>query len=171
MIDTTVPVISIASPQARDYLHSERVSVAFSATDAPSGVAGTPSATVDGVTVVGDTINLLTLTLGAHTLTVASQDEAGNPSTQSVTFRVVATTDSLLASLDAFATQMNASAYNTLQAKLTGARDALRRGSIVTARNKLEEVIDYCQRQSGQAISAVAAGALIADAQYVLGTL
>jgi len=171
MIDTTAPVVSIASPQTRDYVHSDRVSLSFSATDAPSGVAGAPSATLDGVTVTGDTINLLTLALGAHTLTVAAQDIAGNPSTQSVSFRVVATIDSLLASLDAFATQMNGSAYNTLRAKLTGARDALRRGSIVTARNKLEEVIDYCQRQSGQTISVVAAASLIADAQYVLGRL
>jgi hypothetical protein len=171
VIDSIAPAISIASPQARDYSHSERVSISFTATDAVSGVSGTPSAALDGAPVAGDTINLLTLALGSHTLTVAAQDVAGNPSTQSVTFRIVATTDSLLASLDAFATQMNLSVYNTLRAKLTGARDALGRGSIVTARNKLEEVIDYCQRQSGQTISVVAAASLIADAQYVVGTL
>ena len=171
MIDTTAPVILIASPQARDYEHSERVSVSFSATDAPSGVAGTPSAALDGVTVTGDTINLLTQTLGTHTLTVAANDASGNSSTQSVSFRIVATIDSLLVSLDAYAGQMSTSAYNNLRGKLTDARDALRRENIVAVRKKLGDVIDYCQRQSGQTISVIAAGSLIADAQYVLGTL
>ena len=171
MIDSIAPAISIASPQTRDYVHSDRVAVSFLVTDALSGVAGTPSAALDGVTMSGDTINLLTLSLGPHALTVAAQDVAGNPSTQSVSFRVVATFDSLLASLDAFAAQMNGPAYNNLRAKLTDAREAFRRGNITTARNKLGEVIDYCQRQSGQTISVVAASSLIADAQYVLGTL
>ena len=63
------------------------------------------------------------------------------------------------------------SAYNNLRGKLTDARDALRRGNIAVARNKLGDVIDYCQRQSGKTLSVAAASALITDAQFVLGTL
>lgn len=169
-IDTSAPAVTITSPESRDYLHSDTVLAAFSAADSISGISGAPTAVLDGVAVSGNTISLLALPLGAHTLTASAVDVAGSSSQASVTFRIVASVDSLIASVNALAGQMEGSAFNNLMAKLQDASAALQRGSVNTARNKLEEVVSYCTRESGRAISSGAASSLIADAHYVLGT-
>ena len=95
--DTTAPVITINAPTATTYLHPNFLTLDFSAVDgadgttpsfaAPSGVK-TLVATLDGVTVVnGQVIDLYTLALGDHTLTVTATDFYGNTATKSVTFK------------------------------------------------------------------------------------
>jgi hypothetical protein len=170
-VDTLAPAINITAPKARDYLHSDTLTAAFSVTDSGSGVSGAAIATLDGSVWTGNSVALLTLPLGPHTLAVSAVDVAGNPSQASVTFHVVATVDSMMASVNAFAAQMENSAYNNLTAKLTDASEALRRDNVKAARNKLEEVLNYCTRESGRAMTAGAASSLSADAAYVLGTL
>ena len=170
-IDTAGPAVGVTSPATRDYLHTDDVPVAFSAIDDISGVDGSATVTLDGTAVAGNTLALLSLPLGTHSLRVTAIDAAGNESAASVTFRIVATVDSLIGSVNAFAGEMQESAYNSLMAKLTEAKAALERGNVNTARNKLEEVVNYCTRESGRAISTRAATSLITDARYVLGTL
>ena len=94
--DSTGPAITITSPAAKTYLHSSIITVAFSATDTPAGVASV-TAKLDGAAIKnGARIDLLKLKLGSHTLAVTAVDKAGNVATSSVTFKVTATTSSLI---------------------------------------------------------------------------
>jgi len=87
-IDKTPPIITITSPQAKDYLHSESVTLNFSATDALSGI-DLVTALLDSTPVTnGQVIDLRTLTLGQHTLTVTAVDKAGNSASTAVTFNI-----------------------------------------------------------------------------------
>jgi hypothetical protein len=176
VVDTVSPTLAIASPQARAYLHSDVLTASFSATDAGSGLAaGMPSARLDGVAVAnGQIITLLTLALGTHSFVLTATDVAGNSRSQNVTFTVAATIDSLIASVNVFAGQNNIDDSNTVKsllAKLNDAKQAAQRGNKTTAINKLQEFIDLVRAQSGHHITADAAQILIADAQYVIGTL
>jgi 2',3'-cyclic-nucleotide 2'-phosphodiesterase (5'-nucleotidase family) len=64
----------------------------------------------------------------------------------------------------------NRGVLNSLLKKLEGALKAYNRGQTKTAQNKLEAFIDQVADQSGEHISAEAAGALIADAQWTITT-
>jgi hypothetical protein len=89
-----------------------------------------------------------------------------------VSFRVVATIDSLITSVSIYALQgkIGDSNKKTLLSKLNDANAALSRGNISAASGKLRDFIDYCDAQSGRGISADAGAVLGADAEYVLGT-
>jgi hypothetical protein len=169
MIDMSEPVVTIASPEPRDYQHSESVTLSFSAADSISGIESV-SATVDGTAVENaQSISLLPLSLGSHTLEVSASDVAGNPTRQSVSFRIVATIDSLIASVNLYAQQgtIDTTTQRSLLAKLNAAKTALARGNTASASSKLRDVIYECQAQSGGGIRADVASALIADAEYV----
>ena len=115
---------------------------------------------------------LLTQTLGAHTIDVVASDAAGNPAHGSVSFRVVATIDSLIASVNIYALQgkIEAVKQRGLLATLNDAKAALDRGNTAAASAKLRDFLDECNAQSGRGISVDAAAVLAADAGYVLGT-
>jgi Beta-propeller repeat len=170
--DVTPPTVSISSPQSRDYLHSERLTLSFLAVDEGSGLAaGSPSATLDGVPVTsGQTIDLLTLALGSHAFSVSASDVEGNQSQQSVTFRVVATFQSLIDAVNVFSAQgkISPAVANSLVSKLTEAKKARDRGNETVFRNKLDDFINQVRASSGGSIAADAAQVLIADAEYVL---
>ena len=55
--------------------------------------------------------------------------------------------------------------------KLQDANQALSRGNVTAARNKLTELKSQVAAKSGQGIAPPAAELLIADADYVVGTL
>ena len=80
-IDTTNPTISIARPAATTYNLNQVVTASYSCTDVGSGVA-----TCSGTKANGQNID--TSSIGAKTFTVNSTDNAGNPSTKSVTYFV-----------------------------------------------------------------------------------
>ena len=89
--DVDAPEITINEPQAMQYVLPASVTVVFSAEDV--GVAGLREvwAELDGVPVEnGEEIDLATLSLGEHTLTVYAEDRANNEASASVTFTVVA---------------------------------------------------------------------------------
>lgn len=175
VVDTVAPTLAIASPQTGDYVHSDVVAATFSATDAGSGLAaGMPTAALDGAAVAnGQSISLLTLALGAHSFVLSATDVVGNSRSQTFTFTVIATFDSLIASVSVFAAQqkVDVSTVKSLLAKLNDAKEAAQRGSTKAATNRLEEFIDLVRAQSGRHITADAAQILVADAQYVIGTL
>jgi len=176
VVDTTAPALAITSPQARAYLHSDVVTMSVSASDAGSGLAtGMPTARLDGVVVAnGQGISMLTLALGTHNFVLTAADVAGNSRSLTVTFTVVATIDSLISSVNVLARQKKIDDSNTVKsllAKLNDAKQAAQRGNKTAAINKLQEFIDLVRAQSGQHITVDAAQILVADAQYVIGTL
>jgi hypothetical protein len=170
-IDSSAPVVTMTSPEARDYQHSESVVVSFSAADGMSGLQSVSAALDGGAVQNSQSILLLTQTLGSHTMEVVAVDVAGNTARQSVSFRVVATIDSLIASVNIYALQgkIDASNQRSLLSKLNDAKAALDRGNTSAASAKLRDVIGQCNAQSGRGISADAAAVLAADAEYVLG--
>jgi hypothetical protein len=95
-IDTAAPIVAIVSPQAKEYLFSDTLTVTTTVTDATSG-AGAPAAlSLDGVALSGNTIDLSQLALGPHTLTASAADVAGNAAQASVVFRVVSVIDTII---------------------------------------------------------------------------
>ena len=87
--DDTPPTISITSPTDVEYTADLDLTVSFSAADALSGVYDV-WADLDGTPIVdGATVDLATLSTGAHTLTVEAEDMAGNMTSSSVTFTVI----------------------------------------------------------------------------------
>jgi hypothetical protein len=173
MIVSVAPAITLSSPGSVEYLHTASVQVSVAAEDSLSGIANA-EATLDGVPVSsGQTIQLLTLPLGVHILSVSASDRAGNTSSTGVGFTVVATIESLTAAVDSFlaAGEIDASAGRSLLSKLEAAKEALSRGNLTGARSKITDFKNQVSAQSGRSISPAAAQRLVADADYVIGTL
>ena len=171
-IDSSAPAVTIASPEPRDYQHSDSVMVSFSAADSISGVQSVSAALDGGAVQNSRSFLLLTQTLGAHTIDVVASDAAGNPAHQSVSFRIVATIDSLIASVNIYAMQgkIDPSKQKGLLETLNDAKAALNRGNASAAAAKLRDFRDQCNAQSGRGISIDAAAVLTADTDYVLRT-
>jgi photosystem II stability/assembly factor-like uncharacterized protein len=173
MIDWIAPVITVSTPAATEYLHTASLQASFGATDALSGLAAAV-ASLDGVAVANaQTIQLLTLSVGAHTFSVSASDRAGNTATTNVAFTVIATFDTLTGAVNTFIAgrQIDGPVGRSLLSKLDDARQALARGNLTAARSKLTDFKNQVSAQSGQAIAPSAAQLLVADANYVLGTL
>lgn len=179
--DTVAPVITINAPTAQSYLHANLLPLNFSAADGPDGTApsfAAPSgvksiqATLDSTPVMtGQTVDLFTLSLGNHTLTVVAADFYGNTTAQSVTFSVTATIESVAGSVNRFYQQGkldNAAMRNSLVSKLESAQASLNKGQIKTAINQLQAFISEVQAQSSKHITADAAALLITDAEWVI---
>jgi hypothetical protein len=147
--------------------------VSASATDATSGVAGALTSTLDGIAIGASAIRLSDLTLGNHRFVSMAGDAAGNPSQTSVTFRVVATIDSLIEAVRLYGATgaIDSGTYRGLMAKLTDAKDAYARGNREAARRKLGDFINQCTAAKGNGISPAAADWLIADARWVQNNL
>jgi hypothetical protein len=174
-IDRAAPVIGVNSPAATDYLHSDTLQLAFAATDSMSGVAsGSPTAMLDGVAVSnGQTIQLLTLSLGTHTLAVSATDQAGNGATVNVQFGVKATIASLIAAVNTFtgSGQIDAQLAGSLLTKLSEAKKALDRGNLSAARAKLRDFRDQVSARTGHGIAVDAAQVLLGDVDYLLAAM
>jgi hypothetical protein len=167
--DTVAPVITINAPQATTYLHPSVLTLDFSVVDTS---LKSVKATLDGKTVInGQVIDLYTLLLGDHTLKVVADDFYGNTSTQSVTFKVTATIQSLIAGVNRFYSEGkidNAGVRNSLVQKLNYAQAALDRGNYVAAVNQLGAFINELLAQSGKHVTAKAATLLTIDAIWVI---
>jgi 5'-nucleotidase/UDP-sugar diphosphatase len=174
--DTTAPTITIVAPTATSYLHPNSLTLDFVAYDEIGG-SGLKKiwADLDGVPVTnGQKIDLYTLALGDHTLTVYAMDKAYNQSSKSVTFKVIATTESLLSGVNRFYSEGkidNRGIANSLTQKLENVQKSMDKGKIDTAINQLNAFINEVQAQSGKHITAKAAELLIADAQWVIAHL
>ena len=79
--DLTAPIISITAPTATTYLLNQPVTAAYTCTDDGSGVASCV-----GTVPSGSPID--TASVGTKTFTVTATDNAGNSSTQTVTYTV-----------------------------------------------------------------------------------
>jgi predicted outer membrane repeat protein len=171
-IDKTTPAITINAPAATFYLHPNFLTLDFSAVDV--GPAGLKEvwADLDGMPVAsGQVIDLYTLSLGDHTLTVYAMDKAYNQTSKSVVFSVTATIKSTIAGVNRFYAEgkiNNAGIRSSLLAKLNTAQTSLNRGNIKAAKNALQAFINAVQVHGGKLITADAATLLITDAQWVI---
>jgi 2',3'-cyclic-nucleotide 2'-phosphodiesterase (5'-nucleotidase family) len=171
--DVDAPVITINAPQATSYLHPDLLTLDFTAVDV--GPAGLKKvwADLDGVSVTnGQVIDLYTLALGSHTLTVYAVDKAGNAATPvTVTFNVTATIQSLKSGVTRLYNEGKidaADVYQGLMDKLVAAEKSKK---VDTTINILNAFINQVQAQSGKHITEDAANLLIADAYWVIDDL
>jgi hypothetical protein len=97
VLDTTPPVVTYTQPAANQYDTDDLASIAFTVTDAGSGVkAGSVSVTFDGVpTTNGAALDMFFLDAGIHTVAVTATDNVGNTGTTPKSFRLRATSQSL----------------------------------------------------------------------------
>ena len=170
--DTDAPTININLPTATIYQHSDTMVLDFGAVDV--GLAGLKKtwADLDGVEVVnGQLLDLYTLTLGEHTLTVHAVDKAGNESVQTVTFTITATIDSMKSGLTRLYQEgkiTNKGVYFSLMQKL---HLATKVNNPEMTSILLRSFIFEVRAQSGRHLTKDAASVLIADAQYVIAHL
>ncbi len=170
--DVDPPVITITSPEAKTYLHTDRVPISFSAEDVGLAGMGTIKADVDGIPVVnGQELDLLTLPLGSHTLTVTATDRVSNSSSATVTFNVTATLRSLMIATHRFfkGGQIDHPiVYIDLMHKLYFTNFLLQQGHVRSANDWLRSYIHTVNLMSGKHIDPEAAAILAADAQWIL---
>ncbi len=168
--DTQAPEIIINSPTASDYEHHEMLGIDFDVTDDLSGVYSV-EAKLDGHPVSdGDVIDLLTLALGEHSFIIRAEDTAGNVAEASVAFNVVATLDSLKATVERLLESgeiERMGVANSLLRKLEEAQANVEAGAIIDAKNILSALMHQLAAQRGTHISEAAADLLATDAMWV----
>jgi 2',3'-cyclic-nucleotide 2'-phosphodiesterase (5'-nucleotidase family) len=170
--DLSAPAITIVAPTATSYLHPDSLPLDFIAEDV--GLAGLKDvwADLDGEPVInGQVIDLLSLSLGSHTLTVNAVDKAGNASSQSVEFSLTATIGSLMTTLDRFhqdGSIKNKGVYTSLMHILQAAAQS-RKPEITSA--ALNYFVKLVKIHSGRHIKVGAANILITDGQWVITRL
>jgi hypothetical protein len=172
------PNITITQPTATTYVHSDKITLNYSATDTGCGV-GSVTATMDGAPTLrdgqtldnGQTIHLTELTLGDHTFTVSAGDNVGGTNSVSVTFSIIVTAESIKDDVNEFLAAgliKNGGEANSLLAKLDAAAAARSRGQCNVAANHYQSFINELQAQSGNGVDANAAAIMIGDAQYLI---
>ena len=169
--DSEGPVITITTPEAKPYGHSEKLTLDFSAVDEGSGVKSL-EAKLDGEVVTdGQVIDLYTLALGDHTFEVKAVDNLDHDSSASVTFSITANKDSLIASLRRFYSEGaidSKGVLNSLIMTIQQQQTNDKKGTPKSFANQLRALINELQAQSGIHITTEAADLLIADAQWAI---
>jgi hypothetical protein len=182
ILDTTPPVATITQPTATQYLHSDMFTISYSVSDgAGSGVqSATPkmdgkTTLLDGTTVVTVTNNLIIkllteLALGTHTFSVDSVDNVNNAGTNSVTFSIIVTAESIKADVRQFvaAGKITVDTGNSLLGLLDAAAQARAAGNCATASKIYQAFITQVTALSGKKIDPTAAQIMILDAQYLI---
>ena len=150
------PNITITQPTATQYVHSDTITLNYSATDTGCGV-GSVTATMDGAPTLrdghsldnGQPIKLTELTLGAHTFTVTAGDNIGGTNSVLVTFSIIVTADSIKNDVNDFLAAgliKNGGEANSLLA--VGAVAARSRGQCNVAANHYQSFINELQAQA-----------------------
>lgn len=170
--DLTPPIVTIESPEARPYLHSETVAISFTASDPESGV-DIVTAILDGSKELanGDTLELFPLELGKHTLVVTAWNGAGDSASASVTFEVEATIDTLIEATDvAYKKGLIDSKriWRSLRAKAVLAKRLIDYHYYSLAKICLFSYIKEVKFHKGTHIKPQAADYLMAEAGYVI---
>ncbi|MDQ0889600.1 hypothetical protein QFZ81_004688 [Paenibacillus sp. V4I9] len=158
-LDTHSPNITISSPaNGNSYSDSGDLTLQYNVTDELSGVDNSKTIfTLDGQTVQATTIPLYSLALGTHTITLTSDDLAGNTQSVMLTFENVTNVDSLKALVTRFSGNNwidNGGITNSLLKKLE--------------KGNLNSFINEVEAQNGIHISNEAAAYLLRDANFLL---
>lgn len=98
--DLDPPVITITQPLAKDYLRSEQLPLAISASDAKSGILGLESRLDDVVIPNVGQVDLFFKALRSHSITASSTDMVGNATTSVRAFRVTANATSTVSDIE-----------------------------------------------------------------------
>ena len=98
--DIIPPEIKIISPEAKDYLRSDTLPINLSIVDKDSGVFSQEIKFDDTIVKSGDNIDLFFQKLGGHSLKASASDFVGNATSTAVSFRIVATTDSVISDIE-----------------------------------------------------------------------
>ena len=173
-LDTTPPAITISSPAAGAVFDTDDVSsIQYSVDDGPlgSGVAS-HSVTFDGAPATnGQALDMFFLDPGAHTIVVTAADNLGNAGSQTRTFEVHATSESLGNNLDrAWRLGLidKQGIYNSLKAKVEAALRAHERGQHHVEHNVLGAFVNELEAQRGKAVDVETANRFIAYAQDLI---
>ncbi|WP_196790976.1 Xaa-Pro dipeptidyl-peptidase [Motilibacter aurantiacus] len=169
--DATSPTVTPTGVRnGGTYGDSTTQALAWTVGDATSGAASS-TATLDGTAVTnGATIDLSTLTLGAHALVVTAKDVAGNTTVATITFTVGTSTTDLQALADRYlaATAISQGTATNLRNRLEGAVEALAEGDTVKAARYLTQYVEHAQRRVDDP---AARALLIRDARALLAQL
>jgi hypothetical protein len=140
-VDSGEPEVAISGIRPRTYPSHQQASVAWTATDATSGVRGV-RATLDGEAVEAGEWSMWMLSTGRHVLTVTATDVAGNTSSQTVVFTVQATGKSVTKVVKALAAddEVGPTLANKLLQADKDARQAERSGDRKAARKELKQL-------------------------------
>ena len=140
-VDTGEPEVAISGIRARTYPSHKATDVAWTATDATSGVRSV-RAVLDGETVEAGAWQMWTLSTGRHVLTVTATDGAGNTSSRTVVFTVRATGKSLKKVVKTVASdgEIGPRLANKLLQADKDARKAERSGNRKAAKKELKEL-------------------------------
>ena len=173
ILDTTPPTITITSPtpEGKVFDTNSTSTISYTATDAGSGVK-TTSVTLDGTASTnGATIDTFFLNPGTHSLVVTASDNLDNTGTSTRTFKVQATSASLLSSWSRARTLglvPDTKTYNGGRDKLLAALESHNRGQHATEWNQLAAFISLLQAQRGQGVQAATADRFIAWARDLI---
>jgi len=181
-LDNTPPVAAIVQPTATQYLHSDSFTISYSVSDGTGSGVKSATPNIDGLTTLYDgttpvivangvKVNLLTeLSLGTHTFNVVSLDNVNNAGTNSVTFSIVVTAQSIIADVNYFFSigAIRQDEATSLLRKLNSAAKARAKGDCANAATIYTSFISEVQAQSGKKVTAQAATIMIADAQYLI---
>ena len=118
VLDTTDPVITVASPSTNDVLIDGNAVADFSATDEGGSGLASVTATYDGEPVAdGDTLD--TSAIGTKTLVVTAVDNAGNETVTEVSFRVIWPLGNFTGPIDPMPTVNSVKAGQTVPARFS----------------------------------------------------
>jgi hypothetical protein len=174
-IDTRRPEVTASTDQSV-YTRVEQFVVHFSATDPlPGSGLASVLATLDGAPVEDEqSVDLLWLPLGTHTLSVTAKDIAGWTTTQTADFEMIATLQSLEQLIHELARRGEISSPSVVMSLLAHVRTAtaaMARGDRNVALGALSSLLKEVSAQSGKHITPRAAELLKADTQYVMAHL
>lgn len=175
MVDKTPPVVTVFADQ-QEYTRVQPYIVHYSGYDPEpgSGLAALTAVFNNQPVTDGQTIDLFWLHLGQYTLTATAQDNAGWTTTSKVSWRLVATIESMKAALSRFCSEgyiTNGGICNSLQQKLDAAKAARDRGQYKTAVNILGAFNAEVSAQENKKIPANVAQLLHEDANFVIDAL
>ena len=174
-VDKTPPVMNVWTDQTQ-YTRVDPFVVHYNAQDPEpgSGIAQL-TANFNGQPVTdGQVIDLFSLDLGSYTLSATAEDYAGWVTSNSVTIELIATIQSLQATVDRFCQEGSISNQGTCQslwAKLDAALEAQNRGQAKTAVNILGAFQNEVNAQTDKHIPSEVARILLMDSDSLIQAL
>lgn len=189
-LDKTPPVATITQPSATQYGHGDSLTLNYSVSDGLGSGVSSVVPRLDGQTAAqfgaslasGQTIYLFSLPLGTHTFSLDSADNVRNAITNSVTFSITVTPQSLIEDVNAFqAFGCMDNISQSLESKTTAVQDDIAKGQLQAAVNTLAALVYEVSVQAGKHISTTCKDPngisfdpvqiLLGDAQYLENTL
>lgn len=171
-LDMTKPTLALVFPERDLFTDDSVLCYEVQAHDALSGIEAW-NVMLDGSVCSENTIDLWTLPLGQHAMTVTAQDVAGNVSSLTKEFVTTTTIESLISLKHTFLQRgwlgTAPGCARSLDAKLESALRAAKQGRRKTFDNVLEAFIHEVEALREVHIWGPAADTLIRDARYLQG--